>query len=289
MRTKGIILAGGLNSRLYPLTKVITKSLLPVYDKPMVYYPLSVLMLSGIRDILVISTPSDIPRFKSLLEDGSQWGLNITYGVQEEPRGIADAFIIGKEFIGNDRVCLVLGDNIFFGHGLTELLRKVSQRSGATVFGYQVKDPQRYGVVEFDENFKVLSIEEKPKNPKSSFVVVGLYFYDSKVVEVASSLKPSWRGELEITDVNNFFLQRGELTVELFGRGFAWLDMGTHESLLEASNFIETIEKRQGMKVACIEEIAYNLNYINEEQLLRLTQGMKNSSYSQYLISLVKK
>lgn len=290
MATKGIILAGGSGTRLYPITKGVSKQLLPIYDKPMIYYPLSVLMLAGIRDILVISTPEDIDGFKRLLGDGSQFGIAISYAVQPSPDGLAQAFIIGEDFIGDSNVCLVLGDNIFYGQGFTGMLRSAVERAtGATVFGYQVKDPERFGVVEFNEYKQAISIEEKPKQPKSNFAVTGLYFYDNDVVEIAKQVKPSERGELEITTINQMYLERGDLNVELMGRGFTWLDTGTHESLLEAAMFVETIEKHQGYKVACLEEIAYSNGWLAEDQLLQIGQGMNKNSYGQYLISLVNR
>lgn len=287
---KGIVLAGGCGTRLYPLTRSVSKHLLPVYEKPMIYYPLSVLMLAGIRDILIISTPEDTPRFEQLLGDGTSIGLSLSYAVQPSPDGLADAFRIGERFIGQDNVALILGDNIFYGQGFTPLLRKVAKRrTGATVFGYRVKDPRRFGVVEFDRDQRVLSIEEKPKRPKSDFAVTGLYFYDNDVIEIAKTLQPSARGELEITDINQAYLRRGKLRVELLGRGFAWLDMGTHDSLLEASLFIETVEKRQGFKVACLEEIAYYMGYISREQLLKLAEPLMNNDYGQYLKEIAEK
>lgn len=287
--TKGIVLAGGSGTRLYPITKGVSKQLLPIYDKPMVYYPISVLMLAGIREILIISTPHDIDGFKRLLGDGTQFGIQLSYAVQVSPDGLAQAFIIGEEFIGESNVCLVLGDNIFYGQGFTPMLQKaVSRRTGATVFGYQVKDPERFGVVEFDENKRAISLEEKPKPPKSNFAVTGLYFYDNDVVEIAKKVQPSERGEVEITTVNQMYLARGDLNVELLGRGFAWLDTGTHSSLLEAAQFVETIEKRQGYKVACLEEIALNNGWMTKEQILSIGQSMNKNDYGQYLISLVK-
>jgi len=285
---KGIILAGGSGTRLYPITKGISKQLAPIYDKPMIYYPLSVLMLSGITEVLIISTPTDLPRFEQLLGDGSDIGMKFSYIVQPSPDGLAQAFILGEEFIGIDDVCLVLGDNIFYGHGLTDLLASsvghAKELKDATVFGYHVKDPERYGVAEFNENGKVTSLEEKPSNPKSNYAVVGLYFYPNDVVQKAKEVKPSDRGELEITTLNQDYLKEERLRVELMGRGYAWLDTGTHESLLEASNFIQTIENRQGLKVACIEEIAYEMGYISKEKLLELAQPLKKNQYGQYLI-----
>ena len=287
--TKGIILAGGSGTRLYPITKGISKQLLPIYDKPMVYYPLSVLMLAGIREVLVISTPDDIDGFKRLLGDGSQFGIELSYAIQPCPDGLAQAFIVGEEFIGTSNVCLVLGDNIFYGPGFTSMLRQAAARQkGATVFGYQVKDPERFGVVEFDEQKRAVSIEEKPKYPKSNFAVTGLYFYDNDVVEIAKQVKPSERGELEITTVNQMYLEHGDLNVELLERGFAWLDTGTQSSLLEAAQFVETLEKRQGYKVACLEEIALNNGWLSKDQVLAIGQSMSKNSYGQYLISLVK-
>jgi glucose-1-phosphate thymidylyltransferase len=286
--TKGIILAGGSGTRLYPITKGVSKQLLPIYDKPMIYYPLSVLMLAGIQDVLIITTPEDKDSFERLLGDGSQCGIRLQYAIQPSPDGLAQAFIIGEEFIGDSNVCLVLGDNIFYGQGFTPMLRQaVARQKGATVFGYQVKDPERFGVVEFDEEKRAISLEEKPKYPKSHFAVTGLYFYDNDVIEIAKHVKPSYRGELEITTVNQMYLERGDLNVELLGRGFAWLDTGTHASLLEAAQFVETLEKRQGYKVACLEEIALNNGWLSKEQVLEIGQSMSKNDYGQYLISLV--
>ncbi len=287
---KGIILAGGSGTRLYPITKSISKQIIPVYDKPMIYYPLSVLMLAGIREILIISTPQDISLYQHLLEDGSQLGIQIQYAVQPSPDGLAQAFIIGEEFIGDDSVCMILGDNIFYGYNFRSTLEEAALlKDGATVFGYYVNDPERYGVAEFDENGKVLSLEEKPAEPKSSYAVTGLYFYSNDVVQKAKALKPSARGELEITDLNRIYLEEGRLNVKLLGRGFAWLDTGTHDSLLQASNFIATIEQRQGLKVSCIEEIAFKKGYIDREQLLKLAQPLLKNQYGEYLYKLANK
>ncbi|MCI1490244.1 MAG: glucose-1-phosphate thymidylyltransferase RfbA [Limosilactobacillus mucosae] len=285
---KGIILAGGSGTRLYPITRGISKQLIPVYDKPMIYYPLSTLMLSGIRDVLIISTPEYMPLFQKLLGDGSELGMNFSYKVQEQPNGLAEAFILGEDFIGNDSVCLILGDNIFYGAGLSQLLQSAAAKSeGATIFGYHVNDPERFGVVEFDENMHALSIEEKPKHPKSNYAVTGLYFYDNDVVEIAKNIQPSARGELEITDVNTEYLRNGKLDVKLMGRGYAWLDTGTHDAMLEASNFIATIEKRQNLKVASLEEIAYRMGYVDANQLYQLAQPLKKNDYGQYLLRLL--
>ncbi|UCB46222.1 MAG: glucose-1-phosphate thymidylyltransferase RfbA [Spirochaetota bacterium] len=286
---RGIILAGGAGTRLYPITHIICKQLLPVYDKPMIYYPLSTLMLAGIREILIISTADDIKRFEDLFRDGGHLGLRFSYAVQKAPKGIAEALILGEDFIGEDNVCLILGDNIFFGHNLSKLLQEASaQPDGATIFGYLVSDPKRYGVVSFDNEGNALSIEEKPQKPKSNYAVVGLYFYDSDCVEIAKSVKPSWRGELEITDVNNEYLRRGKLKVKLMGRGYAWLDTGTHASLVDATQFVKTIEDRQGLKIACLEEIAYRMGYIDMRQLKKLAEPLKKSGYGEYLMNILK-
>lgn len=287
MITKGIILAGGSGTRLYPLTKVISKQLMPIYDKPMIYYPLSTLMLAGIKDILVITTPRDSESFQNLLGDGAQWGINISYKVQPSPDGLAQAFIIGEEFINGEGCALILGDNIFYGHDLSKLVKIATQKDdGATIFAYYVKAPERYGIVEFDKNRKAISLEEKPEKPKSNFAVTGLYFYDKNVVEYAKSIKPSARGELEITDLNKIYLEKGNLNVETLGRGYAWLDTGTHESLLQAASFVETVQDRQGLKIACPEEIAYNLGYINKEQLKELAKPLAKNEYGQYLLAI---
>ncbi|MFL2062247.1 glucose-1-phosphate thymidylyltransferase RfbA [Latilactobacillus sakei] len=285
---KGIILAGGSGTRLYPITKAVSKQLIPVYDKPMIYYPMSALMLAGIQDIMIISTPTDTPRFEELFGDGHDLGLNIEYAVQDKPNGLAEAFIIGADFIGDDSVCLILGDNIYYGGGLSEMLQRTAKKEvGATVFGYHVNDPERFGVVDFDENMHAKSIIEKPEHPASNYAVTGLYFYDNQVVDIAKNIKPSPRGELEITDINKAYLEKGQLDVELMGRGFAWLDTGTHDSLHEASSFIATVQKRQNLKVACLEEIAYRMNYIDKAKVIELAQPLKKNDYGQYLLRLV--
>ncbi|CAM3199154.1 glucose-1-phosphate thymidylyltransferase RfbA [Lactococcus laudensis] len=287
--TKGIILAGGSGTRLYPLTRAASKQLMPIYDKPMIYYPLSTLMLAGIKEILIISTPQDSPRFEELLGDGSEFGISLSYAVQPSPDGLAQAFIIGADFIGDDNVALILGDNIYYGPGMSKMLgRAAAKEKGATVFGYQVKDPERFGVVEFDDNMRAVSVEEKPEHPKSNYAITGLYFYDNDVVEIAKNIKPSPRGELEITDVNDAYLKRGDLDVEVMGRGFAWLDTGTHESLLEAAQYIETVQRMQNVQVANLEEIAYRMGYITREQVIELAQSLKKNEYGQYLLRLVE-